>query len=516
MKLKSKMVLAFLTVIMIPIVMLTVVGGVILSYQSNSMQALYNVDGQIVQYITNPIQILNKMTRSVYNTIKLCALKSPDKFENKEYLNSLNNELLNKYSFIVVRKNKDFIFTGNEKEFESIKDVFPEFGVYTANIDGGIYIEDSSQFLLKQQDFYFSDNSEGSIFIVTDVNTLIPQLKSFILQFLLSFIAIMILTASIFTYWLYSSILRPLNTLKIAANQIKVGNLDFTLEVNSDDEIGQLCNDFEEMRKHLKELIEVRMQYEVDSKELISNISHDLKTPLTAIKGYAEGIMDGVAATPEKMEKYLKIIYTKANDMTSLVDELSFYSKIDCNTIPYTFKMVNLDEYFRDCIDEISLDLEVKNIDIAYFNYADKSTNVIIDVEQLKRVINNIIGNSAKYIEATKGIINVRISEDDYFVKVEIEDNGKGIAKEDLEKIFERFYRTDASRNSSKGGSGLGLAISKKIIEDHNGSIWASSKEGVGTIIHFTLRKADNNNDILQKESNKNTKSSSLGFVVKD
>ena len=109
----------------------------------------------------------------------------------------------------------------------------------------------------------------------------------------------------------------------------------------------------------------------MDTRELISNISHDLKTPLTAIKGYSEGIMDGVADTPEKKEKYLKTIYTKANDMTSLVDELTLYSKIDCNSMPYNYLNINLDHYFTDCINELTLDLEVKNIDLAYFNYTN-------------------------------------------------------------------------------------------------------------------------------------------------
>lgn len=265
------------------------------------------------------------------------------------------------------------------------------------------------------------------------------------------------------------------------------------MESESEDEIGMLCEDFEEMRIRLKRMIEARMQNESDTKELISNISHDLKTPLTAIKGYAEGIMDGVADSPEKMDKYIRTIYTKASDMTSLVDELSFYSKIDCNTIPYIFTNINLHGYFNDCIEELGLDLEVKNIDIGYFNYTDTSLKVIADTEQLKRVVNNIIGNSAKYIGKKKGIINVRIKELEEleeFVQIEIEDNGKGIAKEDIGNIFDRFYRTDASRNSSQGGSGLGLSIAKKIIEEHGGKIWATSKEGVGTTIYFTLKKS--------------------------
>ena len=130
------------------------------------------------------------------------------------------------------------------------------------------------------------------------------------------------------------------------------------------------------------------MQYERENKELISNISHDLKTPITAIKGYIEGIQDGVADTPEKMERYLRTVYTKANDMEKLIEELFLYSKLDSNSMTYSFVKLNLNDYFEDCIEEISMDLESRHIELGFFNYADEDVQVIIaDPEQLKRVI---------------------------------------------------------------------------------------------------------------------------------
>ena len=114
---------------------------------------------------------------------------------------------------------------------------------------------------------------------------------------------------------------------------------------------------------------------------------------------------------------------------------------------------------------------------------------IIADAEQIKRVIHNIVNNSVKYMDKPKGLINLRIKDVGDFIQVELEDNGKGIAMKDLPNIFERFYRTDASRNSSKGGSGIGLAIVKKIVEEHGGKIWANSREGTGTTMSFVLRK---------------------------
>ena len=199
--------------------------------------------------------------------------------------------------------------------------------------------------------------------------------------------------------------------------------------------------------------------------------------------------MDGVADTPEKQEKYIRTIYNKANDMERLISELTFYSKIDTNRIPYTFDKIYVNAYFTDCVEELSIELEEKNIDLAYFNYVDENVQVIADAEQIKRVINNIVGNSIKYMDKPKGYINIRVKDVGDFVQVEIEDNGRGISNQDLPLIFNRFYRTDTSRNSAQGGSGIGLSIVKKIVEDHGGKVWATSKENTGTVMYFVLRK---------------------------
>lgn len=148
--------------------------------------------------------------------------------------------------------------------------------------------------------------------------------------------------------------------LQAAAQNIKEGNLDFTIEAESRDEIGELCTSFEEMRQRLKDNAEEKINSEKENKMLISNIAHDLKTPITAVKGYAEGLMDGVADTPEKRDKYIRTIYNKANEMDTLINELTLYAKIDTNRIPYNFAKINVGEYFNDCIEEIGLDLESK------------------------------------------------------------------------------------------------------------------------------------------------------------
>ena len=315
------------------------------------------------------------------------------------------------------------------------------------------------------------------------------QVKLMAKDMILTATIILVFTALSVGLWIYRSIAVPLVKLKKATQNIKEGNLDFVLDVEGKDEFSQLCQDFEEMRKRLKESTEEKILMDKENKELISNISHDLKTPITAVKGYVEGIMDGVADTPEKMDRYVRTIYNKTNEMDHLINELTFYSKIDTNRIPYTFSKLNVEDYFSDCAEELGLEMETRGIELVYANYVEKGVQVIADGEQIRRVIHNIISNAIKYMDKPKGIIQLRVKDVGDFVQVEIEDNGKGIAAKDLPYIFDRFYRTDVSRNSSKGGSGIGLSIVKKIMEDHGGKVWATSRLGIGTIMYFVLRK---------------------------
>ena len=315
------------------------------------------------------------------------------------------------------------------------------------------------------------------------------QVKLMAKDMILTATIILVFTALSVGLWIYRSIAVPLVKLKKATKNIKEGNLDFVLEVEGNDEFSQLCQDFEEMRKRLKESTEEKILMDKENKELISNISHDLKTPITAVKGYVEGIMDGVADTPEKMDRYVRTIYNKTNEMDYLINELTFYSKIDTNRIPYTFSKLNVEDYFSDCAEELGLEMETRGIELVYANYVEKGVQVIADGEQIRRVIHNIVSNAIKYMEKPRGIIQLRVKDVGDFIQVEIEDNGKGIAAKDLPYIFDRFYRTDVSRNSSKGGSGIGLSIVKKIMEDHGGKVWATSRLGIGTIMYFVLRK---------------------------
>lgn len=340
---------------------------------------------------------------------------------------------------------------------------------------------------VKQLDFTFRDGAKGSAFVITKVNSLIS--RQLLVDMFIAILLILIFTGMMLTQWIRKGVFHPLDELNKAMRMIKEGNYDYALQTDVKGEIGDLYRNYEEMRLRLKESVEESNRNEQQNRELISNISHDLKTPITAIKGYVEGILDGVADTPQKQDKYLRTIYNKANDMQKLINELTTYSNVENNRIPYNFLRLNVAEYFDDCVEDVGIDLENRNIKLNYSNLAEPGTMVIADPEQLKKVINNIISNSVKYMDKPNGVIDIRLLDESDSIRVEIEDNGKGIAQKDLSRIFDRFFRTDASRNSAQGGSGIGLSIVRKIIEDHGGYIWATGKEGEGTCIHFVLRK---------------------------
>ncbi len=490
MKFKTRLIIAFFTIILIPAVLSAAMIMVLGRYQIGAIDRAYGITGTTVESLSNPMQVLARVTEEPYHELEVLARESPGNLEDATFLDEFNRKLKKKKTYLLVRKGSTLVYIGTDSaEVKEVTAQLPDYGESDITSENGIYLGGEAQALVKQVDFLYPGGEKGSAFIITDVSNVIPEVEQFFVDMLLCIVIMLVLTALALIVWIYKGVMRPIEKMQVAAGNIKEGNLDFELKPDSDDEIGQLCSSLEDMRKRLKDNAEEKIAFDKENKELISNISHDLKTPVTTIKGYAEGIMDGVADTPEKVEKYVRTIYNKANEMDLLINELTLYSKIDTNRIPYDFSILSVNDYFNDCSEELSLELEAKNVEFGYFNYVEPEVRVIADAEQIKRVIHNIVNNSTKYMDKTRAKINLRVKDVGDFVQVELEDNGKGIAAKDLPNIFDRFYRTDASRNSSKGGSGIGLSIVKKIIEEHGGKIWATSRENTGTTMYFVLRK---------------------------
>lgn len=480
MSIRVKLLISYIAMLVIPSI-LTVIAAIVI---------LVGTLGNVGHGKLGPdfLKEISERAIRISNDIDRIVSTDPDKLLDTKYLDSLDKELIIINTGIVVKKGSSLIYVSKMVDSDKILSKLPK--PRNSRKDGfdGIAAGNKS-YTVKMQDFTFTDKAPGSVFLITDISPVGHFAQKYFSSLMLAILIIVLLTNGVITYLVSRSIIRPLNMLKYGTKQIKEGNLNFEVRKISNDEIGQLCIAFEEMRRKLKASIELQMQYEENRKELISSISHDLKTPVTSIKGYVEGIMDGVADSPEKMEKYIRTIYSKAMDLDRLIDDLFLFSKLDLKKLPFNFEKVNIKKYFEDYIDESKTDFDNKGIRLDFRCDYPEDVEVLADREKLKRVVVNITENAVKYMDKDDGKVGIYLYSEQETVKVRIEDNGQGISKEDLPFIFDRFYRADPSRNVSTGGSGLGLAIAKQIVEGHGGRIWAESDYGKGTSINFTLKK---------------------------
>jgi len=281
-------------------------------------------------------------------------------------------------------------------------------------------------------------------------------------------------------------IMTPINTLADGVHEISNGNLTHRIQYNSGDEFDAVCADFNEMASRLSDMVEQRQADENSRKELIAGISHDLRTPLTSVRAYIEGLRKGVATTPEMQEKYLSIIQSKTEDIEYIIKQLFMFSKIDIGEFPLNLETVDIGNELAGIVDGF-VD-EYKEMGLNVYLTENIHGNVRIDTVQFKNIVENILGNCVKYCNRVDACAEIYCKKiDDGNVSITIKDNGHGVPDEMLTKMFDVFYRGDESRNNPAKGSGLGLAISSKIIERFNGSIRAENISGGGLAIIITL-----------------------------
>lgn len=305
-------------------------------------------------------------------------------------------------------------------------------------------------------------------------------------------VLLFVIAISIVSFITTGTIVKPIKKIAKGADEISRGNLDYEIDYKSTNELGKTVDSFNEMRLKLKESIEKQNKAEEERKVLIAGIAHDLRTPLTSVKGYAEGLADGIADTPEKQKNYIRIICESINDTEKILDDLLTVSRLELSGYELNKTEVSVSEFFDDGAEEIKTILDRVNFDFEYENRCGQDTMVFIDVDRFSRVISNIISNSIKYAkDDTKGRVKIVIDEYERSVIIEISDNGIGVDKESLSKIFDTMYRADPARTRVSQGSGLGLSVCKQIVELHSGSIWARSKDGEGLSIFISLPKRE-------------------------
>lgn len=336
--------------------------------------------------------------------------------------------------------------------------------------------------------------------VLVFICAIISWFNRFSMAFLIIvFLAVLLLSGSMTLLVLILRTLKEIDSCLKEKADLLNGNIDRAITDNykeiqcSDTEdadvLDQVMKNFYKLGIKMQSDDKKNKEYSDFIRESISNISHDLKTPLSSIRGYAEGLVDRVADTEEKKEQYAKMIISKVGTITSLLSELSYYSSIDTDSVLDVILPVSVKEYFDDCVDEINPELQMKHINFTYINSVEPDVKFCIDVQKISKAVKNIIGNAIKFVDYDRGIIMLKVEDKDDLIEVSIQDNGRGVPADKLPLIFERYYKADTARSSGRSGSGIGLSIVKKVVEDHGGQVFAESKEGLGTVIRFTLHK---------------------------
>ncbi|ANY69464.1 two-component sensor histidine kinase [Paenibacillus sp. BIHB 4019] len=482
MSIRLKLLLSYAAMLVIPLFFIMLISLLMLVMFRGDLQNLKGI------YESTEDIFNHEDLEQVAKEIIRATQRQPDLLRDDSYLNEMTLQLQDQNSGIVVRLNDAIVYRSLGLPQDAAW--LAELPAYAGHTTRQAYAEKkvgNAAYAFLQYDLNRSGNEQISLFMMAKVNPLTNFIRKYFIVLFSLLILIFILTHVLLTTIMSKSIIRPLHKLREAAQEMKEGKMDLQIQVAGKDEIGQLGVAFEEMRLRLQHSTSVQQQYEENRKELIANISHDLKTPLTAIRGYVAGMMDGIADTPEKSLKYMQTIALKSDELDHLINELFLYSKLDLNREPFQFEVVQLLPFLSDWIEELEFELEKRGIAFVADLSLDSETVVSLDRDHFKRVLNNIIQNSLKYMNKAQPKIHLAVYSTQQAAVLEIADNGKGIETEAIQHVFERFYRTDKSRNAHTGGSGLGLAIAKQIMEGHGGVITASSELDVGTTIKLCI-----------------------------
>ena len=411
-----------------------------------------------------------------------------------EKMNHLEEKLSKMGYHFLIRKNGNEIYSNiSPEEMEKAQSV------------AGTAIESTKTLTASYHDVsvikhtFFHGEKAFSIIAVHSGETdqeVISYLQNYILKYILgfviSFLVLTILVNIVLSYWISKSVLVPLKKLSRGTNEIKEGNLDTVIDYNKQDEFGEVCRDFDEMRVHLKESVEQRLKDEQRKKDLIIGISHDLRTPLTSISGYLDGLMEGIANTPEKRQRYLAAIKTRTGDLSRLVESLSEYNRLDSSSFHYYLEPGDLKGFIENYLVSYKEEARQNYVEFQLIGN-ENSYPVLFDKDEMKRVLDNLFTNTIRYRKepCSKVIISLKRIERSTVVEFVFSDNGPGVPEESLDRIFESFYRVDGARSNTGEGSGIGLAVVKEIIMGHRGIVHAENHGGLAIIIHLPAYSAE-------------------------
>lgn len=287
---------------------------------------------------------------------------------------------------------------------------------------------------------------------------------------------------------LSANIARAVDKLVSAARRLSEGNFSVRVEITGRDELARLSDSFNAMAERLEQADEDARRLEAARRDLVAWVSHDLRTPLSALQAMTDAMVEGVVTDPEEVQRYLNQCQVAIRRMNDLIDDLFQLAQVDAGHLDLQFEPCNLSDLVSDAIGGFSANVQAKNVSIT--GEVDPALDPVwIAPREISRVLHNLLENALRHTPAG-GKIHVQGRLQDGIAHLSIQDTGEGVDPEDLPRIFERFYRGEKSRSRDgfqRGGAGLGLAIARGFIEAHGGKIWAESTPGAGTTMHFEL-----------------------------
>ncbi len=292
-------------------------------------------------------------------------------------------------------------------------------------------------------------------------------------------IVVILLLNTLFTRYQLKKLLQPVDALARAAGRIETGDFTQAIDYQGRDEFAPVCDAFNRMQEHLLAEQEKSAAYERARTDLVAGISHDLRTPLTSVKGYIKGLRDGVAQTPERQRQYLEVAYRKACDMDVLLQRLFYFSRMETGNLPLFREEADLGEFVARFATETRPELEQAGGEIT-LELSPGPHPASFDPEQMCRVLSNLKDNALHYSGADRPVISLTVERQGERTYIRFADNGQGVPEADLPRLFDQFWRADQARSSRNGeGSGLGLYIARYIVEAHGGTIAARNENGL-------------------------------------
>ena len=328
--------------------------------------------------------------------------------------------------------------------------------------------------------------SAGSYIVyIKDNKSAVQRLSSVLFGIIIQALLIGLIISVFLSLLLAKAMVTPILNLTRAAEKVAAGDFSSKLTSDAQDEIGVLTRTFNGMAVKLERTLDDLKKSEEMRREFVANVSHELRTPITSIRSYAETLQDAKNLPQSTEDEFLSVIVNESDRMTKIVQDLLMLSRFDAGSIEFSFERFSFEKSLRDIYNAMLLEAQRHNHKFT-LDLKAPIPEIVGDRARIEQVLINMVSNAIKYTR-DGGIVAITAGLKDDIVWVSVRDNGIGIPKTDVDKVFDRFYRVDKARSRESGGTGLGLSIAKEIVSRHNGTIGLTSRQGKGTIITISL-----------------------------